>query len=97
MDERERMISVRKSLGLTQTQWGTLLGKSLTTITTWENRCPIISQDVRYRLKKIGINSDYPIFGRGDITISGVTMVQAIQNAKNELKIIESCEVTNET
>lgn len=87
MNKKDRMIFVRKTLGLTQTQFSNLIGKSLSTVSKWETgKCDItINKNVRHWLTVIGINCDYIENGDCDMLLENVKITDVLSNVKEAL------------
>jgi DNA-binding XRE family transcriptional regulator len=89
MSEKTQLIKIRTFLGLTQTQWGRLLGKGLSTIANWESESGKVNvtKQIRHTLREIGINDQY-IYGKGNIALL-TNWDEIVSNAKHKIAQIE--------
>lgn len=60
---RDRFLEVRKALGFTQEQMAALLGVTIMSIRNYEQKEPVLGEEKRHILQKIGVNAAYILIG----------------------------------
>jgi DNA-binding XRE family transcriptional regulator len=83
----DRFRKVRETIDLTQNEMGSILGVTSMTIHRWENSEPVLDENKRFLLKKIGINPASILLGEPeDFILEEFTIDQVKTLAKEAAK-----------